>query len=299
MKQFTTTFFAAFLAVASLGQGKVENSLLWRITGPGMDKPSYLFGTIHVICKDDAVVSPTLLKAIRDCEEVYFEVDMDNMLEMLMVVSKMKMKGDTTLQDLLEKDDYKKVKEYFTSKKSILPFSVLETYKPILAASMLEASNMGCESTAMEQLIMMEANFYEKEVKGLESLTYQASILDSIPYKLQAEQLVEHIDRINKGEGSPDETNEMFEAYKAQDLDRLEKLLMSSDAGIASFAELMLYNRNRNWVEKLKGILVKKSVVIAVGAGHLPGENGVINLLRIAGYTLTPMVNNMRPQKEI
>ena len=151
----------------------------------------------------------------------------------------------------------------------------------------------------MEQLIMMEANIYEKEIKGLESLTYQASILDSIPYKLQAEQLVEHIDRINKGEGSPDEPNEMFDAYKAQDLDRLEKLLMSSDAGIASFADLMLYNRNRNWVEKLKGILGKKSVLVAVGAGHLPGENGVIGLLRKAGYTLTPVVNMMRPPKEI
>jgi uncharacterized protein YbaP (TraB family) len=299
MKQFTTTFFAAFLAVAALGQGKTEKSLLWKITGPGLEKPSYLFGTIHVICKEDAVISPTLLKSIRDCDEVYFEVDMDNMIEMLMALGKMKMKGDTTLKDLLEKEDYKKVREYFASKKSILPFSVLETYKPILAASMLEANNMGCESTSMEQLIMMEANIYEKEIKGLESLTYQASILDSIPYKLQAEQLVEHIDRINKGEGSPDEPNEMFDAYKAQDLDRLEKLLMSSDAGIASFADLMLYNRNRNWVEKLKGILGKKSVLVAVGAGHLPGENGVIGLLRKAGYTLTPVVNMMRPPKEI
>lgn len=299
MKQFTTAFFAAFITVASLGQGKTENTLLWKITGPGLDKPSYLFGTIHVICKEDAVISPNLLKAIRDCEEVYFEVDMDNMFEMVLAVRKMRMKGDTTLKDLLPENDYETVREYFASKKSMLPFSVLETYKPILAASMLEANNMGCESTAMEQLIMMEANIYEKEIKGLESLTYQASMLDSIPYKYQAEQLVEHINRINKGEASPDEPNEMFDAYKAQDLERLEKLLMSSDAGIASFAEIMLYNRNRNWVEKLKGILGKRPVLVAVGAGHLPGENGVISLLRKAGYTLTPVVNDMRSVKEI
>ena len=299
MKQFTTAFFAAFITVASLGQGKTENTLLWKITGPGLDKPSYLFGTIHVICKEDAVISPNLLKAIRDCEEVYFEVDMDNMFEMVLAVLKIRMKGVTTLKDLLPENDYETVREYFASKKSMLPFSVLETYKPILAASMLEANNMGCESTAMEQLIMMEANIYEKEIKGLESLTYQASMLDSIPYKYQAEQLVEHINRINKGEASPDEPNEMFDAYKAQDLERLEKLLMSSDAGIASFAEIMLYNRNRNWVEKLKGILGKRPVLVAVGAGHLPGENGVISLLRKAGYTLTPVVNDMRSVKEI
>jgi uncharacterized protein len=299
MKQLSATFLAAFLSMATMAQHNSENTLLWKITGPGMDKPSYLFGTIHVICKDDAVISPMLRKAIKESEEVYFEVDMDNMFEMLMAVRKMKMRGDTTLKDLLTQKDYEKVKSYFAGKRSILPFSVLETYKPILAASTLESSSMGCESTAMEQVIMMEANFYDKEIKGLESLTYQASILDSIPYKLQAEQLVEYIDRINSGDTSNNELDEMFKAYKEQDLKKLEALLMSTDAGISAFADIMLYNRNRNWVEKLKKLLGKKPMVIAVGAGHLPGENGVINLLRKEGYKLTPVENKMLPVKDI
>ena len=299
MKQLSATFLAAFLSMATFGQNKDENTLLWKITGPGMDKPSYLFGTIHVICKDDAVVSPMLRKAIKESDEIYFEVDMDNMFEMLMAVRKMKMRGDTTLKDLLTEKDYEKVRSFFSGKRSILPFSVLETYKPILAASTLESSSMGCESTAMEQVIMMEANFYDKEIKGLESLSYQASILDSIPYKLQAEQLVEYIDRINSGDTSHNELDEMFKAYKDQDLNKLETLLMSTDAGISAFADIMLYNRNRNWVVKLKNILKKKRMVIAVGAGHLPGENGVINLLRNAGYKLTPVENKMLPVKDI
>jgi hypothetical protein len=299
MKQLSATFFAAFLSMAAIGQHKNENTLLWKITGPGMDKPSYLYGTIHVICKDDAVISPMLRKAIKESDEVYFEVDMDNMFEMLMAVRKMKMRGDTTLKDLLNEMDYKKVKIFFEGRRSILPFSVLETYKPILAASTLESSSLGCESTAMEQVIMMEAGFYDKEIRGLESLTYQASILDSIPYKLQAEQLVEYIDRINSGDTSRNELDEMFSAYKAQDLNKLEALLMSSDAGISSFADIMLYNRNRNWVKKLKTLLDKKPLVIAVGAGHLPGENGVINLLRREGYQLTPLENKMLPVREL
>jgi uncharacterized protein YbaP (TraB family) len=299
MKQLSATFLAAFLSMATMAQHKSENTLLWKITGPGMDKPSYLFGTIHVICKDDAVISPMLRKAIKESDEVYFEVDMDNMFEMLMAVRKMKMRGDTTLKDLLTEKDYEKVKSYFAGKRSILPFSVLETYKPILAASTLESSSMGCESTAMEQVIMMEANFYDKEIRGLESLTYQASILDSIPYKLQADQLVEYIDRINSGDTSHNELDEMFKAYKEQDLSKLEALLMSTDAGISAFADIMLYNRNRNWVEKLKNLLGKKPMVIAVGAGHLPGEKGVINLLRSEGYKLTPVENKMLPVKDI
>jgi uncharacterized protein YbaP (TraB family) len=66
------------------------------------------------------------------------------------------------------------------------------------------------------------------------------------------------------------------------------------------YQDLLLNNRNHNWVEKLKTIMPKSSVVVAVGAGHLPGEQGVINLLRKAGYTVTPVENKMsKPLREI
>ena len=93
--------------------------------------------------------------------------------------------------------------------------------------------------------------------------------------------------------------NEMFKAYKEQDLKKLENLLIATDAGIAGFTDILLYHRNQNWVEKLKSLLPKKSLLIAVGAGHLPGEKGVINLLRKEGYKLTPVANKVTRLKEI
>ena len=96
-------------------------------------------------------------------KEVYFEVDLDNMFEMLGVMSKMKMQGDTTLQDLLSEADYEKVKNYFETNGSMLPFSMIETYKPMLAASTLQQGGLPCETTAMmEQVIMQEAKQYDK-----------------------------------------------------------------------------------------------------------------------------------------
>lgn len=301
MKRLSAGLLVSILSIASFSQNVNENNtLLWKISGKGLQKPSFLFGTIHMLCADDATLSTNMKKAISNCDEVYFEVDLDNMMEMLLVMNKMKMKGDTTLQDLLSDADYKKVKKYFESKGSMLPFSMLETYKPMLAASTLEQSSLPCENTAMmEQVIMEEAKQYKKNIKGLENMSYQASVLDSIPYKLQAEQLVNYIDKANEAGGEDAEMKEMFEAYKKQDLVKLEKLLLQSDAGVSSFTDILLYHRNRNWVNKLRSVLPEKSLLIAVGAGHLPGEKGMISLLRKEGYTVTPVENKISNTKEI
>lgn len=306
MKRLCAVLLLPFLALTCFAQksGKdvkpVENTLLWKISGKDLPKPSYLFGTIHMLCAEDAILSKNLKDIIASADEVYFEVDLDNMFEMLGVISKMKMRGDTTLHDLLSEKDYEKVKDYFETKGSLLPFSMLETYKPILAASLLEQNSLPCESTAMmEQVIMEEAKRHEKKIRGLETMGYQAEVLDGIPYKLQAEQLVAYVDNINKGIDDNKELNGMLEAYREQNLKKLEELMMKGEAGVQEYAEILLYKRNRNWIKKLKDLLPGKSLLIAVGAGHLPGENGVINLLRKAGYTVTPVENKVVIGKEI
>jgi len=302
MKRFSAVFLLGLVTLPAFSQKANENNtLLWKISGNGIEKPSYLFGTIHMLCADDAVLSSNMKKAIRNCDEVYFEVDMDNLFEMVGALGKMKMLGDTTLKDLLSQTDYEKVKAYFESKESMLPFSMLETFKPMLAASTLEQAALPCESTAMmEQVIMQEAKASDKKIKGLETMAYQAGVLDSIPYKLQAQQLVSYIDSSGVSGSSDDKMlEEMFSAYRNQDLKKLEELMVETDAGMAGFTDIMLYHRNQNWVKKLKVLLAEKNLVIAVGAGHLPGEKGVINLLRKEGYTLTPVENKTSKAREI
>ena len=65
------------------------------------------------------------------------------------------------------------------------------------------------------------------------------------------------------------------------------------------YEDILLNNRNYNWVEKLKKLMPGKSLVVAVGAGHLPGDKGVINLLRKAGFTVTPIANKTKKTREI
>jgi len=306
MKTFTKFLLPLFAlsiitanADAQDNKKPLEKSLLWEISGNGLTKPSYLFGTIHMICKDDASLGDSLLSVIKRSDRVYFEVDMDNLMEMLSAFKDFKMRNDTTLADLLNKEDYEKVKEFMERKSGLLPFSQLETYKPMLASSLLMESGIACEqAVAMEQLILEEAKKNKKRIDGLETMSYQASIFDSIPYKLQAEQLLKYVNDGGSRSEADKQFEEMIEAYKAQDIEKMGEFVQEDD-GLGNYGDILIYNRNRNWVEKLKKLMPEKSLTVAVGAGHLAGEKGLIKLLRKAGYTVKPVKYKMKMERVI
>jgi uncharacterized protein YbaP (TraB family) len=275
-----------------------ENTLLWRISGKSLSKPSYLFGTIHLLCSEDVRLSDSLKSAIQQSDKIYLELDMDNLFEVMSAMNKMKMRNDTTLSDLLTATEYEKVKSYFKRNGSMIPFSMLETYKPMLTASTLMQTNMNCKAVAVEQMVMKEAKNNSKEIKGLETMAYQLSIFDSIPYKYQAQQLLHFVENLDTSGSNAKEYEELAMAYKAQDLNKMEQLTNNEVMGFGHFTEVLLYNRNINWVHKLTDLINHQSLVIAVGAGHLPGQKGLINLLRLAGYKVEPIENKMNNWKE-
>ena len=164
-----------------------------------------------------------------------------------------------------------------------------------IACSTARAGNViGGGDFAKDRIIpdcVRAAKKHEKEIKGLETLSFQAGLLDSIPYALQAKQLVNYIDSAATGTDETKEFNVLLDAYKKEDLDKLEELTRESDVGLSRYTDILLYNRNRNWVKQLNSLMQGKSLVIAVGAGHLPGEQGVINLLKKEGYNVSPIPN--------
>jgi len=232
MKKLLIGLVFGFSALSALAQEATNNTLLWRISGKNLSKPSYLFGTIHMLCADDIQLSENLKKAIQSSDRVYLELDMDNMFEMLTVMGKMKMRNDTTLADLLTEAEYEKVKEFVKTHLSILPFSVLEKYKPMLAASTLMQASLDCKKQiAMEQLVMKEAKSAGKGIRGLETMAYQMSIFDSIPYQVQAKQLQQYVESYVKDAESR-EFEELTKAYRDKELDKLEALTTKEDMGI-------------------------------------------------------------------
>jgi uncharacterized protein YbaP (TraB family) len=308
-------FFSVALALTGMGQQNgnnakkegapapkstykhLDNTLLWKISGNGLKHPSYLYGTMHVLCAEDATVSDSLKFVIKNCDQIYFELDMDNFGEMTGLLKYIRMNDGTKLSELLTPEEYAKVEAYF--KANNLPLSMFSRIKPYFTSSLIGESMMSCSSkdgqqsilsqkNGMEELIMRESKQYNKEIKGLETTEFQASIFDSIPYKKQAKDLVTYIDSI---ESYRQVTMEMIDVYRKQNLEQMDSLMNKSDPGMEDYMDLLLYGRNRHWVAQMPALMKDNSILFAVGAGHLPGEQGVITLLRKKGYKVTPMQN--------
>jgi uncharacterized protein len=291
------TLWLAFLALASLTgftqssskkatKADAENTLLWRISGNGLIKPSYLFGTMHMVCANDIIISDSLSTAIKNADM------MGMMMKIMMNPGQLNMRGDTSLADLLKPEEYEAVKKYFSNgSAAMLPFSMLEKMKPFFLQALMMDGGGKCDNMIiMEQLVMTEAKKHSKKIDGLETLDFQLAIFDKIPYKLQAQTLVKLATDTSKTDR--DEIAVLSETYKKQELSKMLDMT-KSDASINQYADLLLYNRNSNWAKQLKELMQQQSLVIAVGAGHLPGDKGVIELLRKAGYKVEPVKNDM------
>ena len=288
MKKALSILIFSFFTLLSFSQS--DHSLLWKISGNGIRQPSYLFGTMHILCAEDAKLSDSLKFVIGSCDEVYFEIDMTDMAGMMAAMQYMRMKDDKKLSDLLSPADYEKLKKYFEAHPSMLPFSMLERFKPMLISSLMEESQFPCATTnGMEWVLMKEAKADNKKINGLETASFQASLFDSIPYTDQASDLIKSID---SGEQYKKVSDTLRKAYINQDLQQIESLTQENSSEYGHFMDLLLYDRNRRWVGMMQNLLPNKSLLFAVGAGHLPGSKGLINLLREKGYTVTPVKNH-------
>jgi uncharacterized protein YbaP (TraB family) len=270
-------------------RAELAHTLLWEISGKGLSQPSYLFGTMHLLCADDARLSDSLSYAIDRSSQVYFEINLDNMMETLGAMRYLNMNGNKKLSDLLSPADFKKVKDYFQKNKTMLPLSMMERLKPYFITALISESKFPCQAKdGMEQVIMKSVKKENKPIYGLETVQFQASVFDSIPYERQAKDLVKMID----SSGVKDDTDlRLLEVYRSQDINKMQQMT-ADEEGMADYLDLLLYNRNANWVKKIPAIIKEKQTLFAVGAGHLGGEKGLINLLIKEGYRLRPMENH-------
>ncbi len=265
-----------------------NNTLLWEISGKNLKKPSYLFGTFHLMCKEDINFSANLQAAMKAAEEVYFEMDLDDPANTLGALFLMNMKDGTTLKNLYTEEEYARLNDFFKDSLS-MPVTMLQKMKPLFLEALLYPKLMDCKNmSGIEQELLVMAQKDKKEIKGFETMAFQASVFDSIPYKTQASSLLKTIDSISTYKVY---FAKMLDVYKTQQLDSIQSLFTDSEYGQAENMDILLTKRNQNWVGQLKEIFKSKSVFIAVGAAHLVGDEGLITLLKKEGYTVTPIQN--------
>ena len=267
---------------------KNDNTLLWEVSGNGLQKPSFLFGTFHLLCRQDIHFSDQLKKALNYSNEIYMEMDMDDPATMLGGMLYMNMRGDTTLAELYTAKEYARLKNYFSDTLK-MPLTLLQKAKPYFLVALLYPRMMNCPSPAgVEEELVKLAKEDKKEIQGLETIQFQASVFDSIPYQWQAKELLKNIDSFSVNK---EEFKTMLDYYKNQKMDSIKKMLGKSEFGSDKYDDLLLNDRNKKWVKKLNTIMKNESVFVAVGAGHLVGDKGLISLLRKQGYTVEPLEN--------
>ena len=272
----------------SFGIQKNNNTLLWKVSGKGLRQPSFIFGTFHLMCKEDIHFSEQLKEAIKFSEEIYMELDMDDPSTLLSGMLYMNMKDGKKLSDLYTPEEYSKLQAYFTDTLHA-PMMMLQRAKPYFLVALLYPKMMDCPSPAgVEEELLKIAKEDKKEIKGLETMQFQASVFDSIPYEWQAKELLKNIDSF---EVYKKEFDEMVKLYKKQQLDSMENMLAKSEFGSDKYEDLLLNDRNKKWVSELNEIMKNKSVFVAVGAGHLSGKSGLISLLKKEGYVVEPLIN--------
>jgi uncharacterized protein YbaP (TraB family) len=285
--RYFTVFLLLLLQWSLSGQAPDEKSLLWKISGRTLPSESYVYGTIHLIGKKDYFLLPTVEKSMEKVKSMVFEIDltaMDDISQLMPLMMQGFMRNDTTLSMLYSPEEYETVAAYFNQMG--LPFQLLEKLKPMLLSS-LDPNGMGRNNEVMsyEMELLQLAQQKKLAIKGLETIAFQMSIFDSIPYRVQAEMLLEQVYQKDLGTSMLDD---IAAVYKKQDIQEMEKML-EDDAGMEQFKDLLLYRRNKRWIAPMIEWMRKEPTFFAVGAGHLPGEKGVISLLRQAGFTVVPL----------
>mgnify|MGYP003554117773 CR=1 FL=1 len=267
--------FASLFANAQ----ELEKSLLWKISGKGLKSPSYLFGTIHATC--DATLDANTLKALDETKQLFLEIDMDDKAMPMQMMKYMKMNDDEKLSTLLSAEDFEIV-DVFLKENMKMSAKMFDTFKPFMVSAMLMPKLLDCKYAAVESELMRVTKEQNEEVYGLEKVEEQMKVFDAIPYQTQADELLKTAK--NGLEKDKVEFQKMMETYKSGDIEAMLVMMDDSDNKITSEnKDVLLNNRNKNWVPLIIKTAKEMPTFFGVGAGHLAGDEGVIKLLRKKG----------------
>lgn len=271
--------------------GAVYHSLLWEINRADLEQPSYLYGTIHLIPADSFFLLPSVQEKLASSQQLVLEIPLDlNFGSILSSMMWMMIPGGKSLKDYMEEEDYDFLRSFM--KDSIrTPIPMYHKIKPLLTAQQISSAYCGEEKMeSYEMVFSQKFKEMKRPISGLETMKDQMKALDEISIEEQAQSLLE---TIHAPQEACNQLSEMVSIYRKQDLNALMAMTEASE-DLDGHLEGLLDNRNANWIPKIEQLVAEEQVFIAVGAGHLAGPRGVIHLLRDAGYSVEPIIEELR-----
>lgn len=292
-------FIRIFCSLAIMLSGfalKTQAQIFYKVEIPDSDKPSYILGTHHFapISVIDSIAQ--LHDILKSVDRLYGELDMQKMLDpsvMMEMQSLMVAPPDSTLDKLLTPAQLDSVASVWNEYAGgTMPFEMLKGVKPALISTQLASlitMKFLPEIDPLEGIDMTMQNRAREAgipVEGLETIDFQINLLYGTPIEYQAASLL----RLVRGIGDEEQkVRQLTEDYLAGNIDGILKEMLDSDGDEPEIAKRLIFNRNRDWVDKLVKIMPRESVMVVVGAGHLPGDRGVLEGLKNAGFLITPI----------
>ena len=274
------------------GTFSANAQLLWKVSGNGIKNPSFILGTHHVASSEICDMIKGFQSAYDAIEQVYGEVDMQKMNSagtQIKVLSYSFMPKGQTLSSLYTEEQIKKL-DAFLAPVLGAELKAFDKFKPVTVTSMVQmlmAQKLFPDfeaENAIDSYMQTKARKDKKGAKGLETIEFQLDILYNTPLEEQAKELLEMAEMGQKTEES---IISLTKSYLAQDLEAMWNAMLE-DAEPGELDDLV-FNRNRNWVVQMKEIMPLTPTMFVVGAGHLPGDLGVLNLLKKEGYKVEPV----------
>lgn len=284
------------MAMVAVIATAAHSQLLWKVTDNNSGKTSYVFGTHHFAPLSLLDSIKGLDAALQNADKVYGELDMQAAMDpsaMMGMQQMMMAPADSTIDKVLTTKQLADLNmawaKYGTDQ---IPLNALYVLKPaglstqlaaLMSAKVLPDINVG---QGIDNELQVRARKAGKQVAGLETMEFQTQMLLGDPISKQAEDLVETIEDIDAEAGK---LVRLTNAYLAQNYKDIETICAESVLKNPESAEKMIISRNNNWMKQLEPEMKNTNLLVVVGAGHLVGDKGILNQLKKAGYTVTPV----------
>lgn len=289
------TFLSLLLLIVTAVS--VNAQLLWKISGNGLEKPSYLFGTHHIAPVSVIDSVPGMSEAISGVDKIYGEMIMSEATtpqSQQVMMSYAMAPQDSLLTSVLAPAQLDSLntmlKRYMGPMGSANQFAQLKPAMLSTLLALMQSQAIFPNFNPQQQLdgeIQKRGAALGKEIGGFETIQDQCNALFGSSIIEQAENLMDMVRHDDQAAGM---AKKLAQAYLSGDLNAMLALMEDPANGASEeWTERMINRRNANWMRVMAGLLPTASVLIAVGAGHLPGDEGLISLLRKNGYSVDPV----------
>ncbi len=286
----TLTLVVFYTASISTANAQVvENSILWEISGNGLDKPSYLFGILNFLPKEQFTVPKKVGLLIDDCE-VFATKNVFNHSTQDELNQAVRIPDDGMINDYLSDNELNQLRILLMVELGVREHSYHFEYsrlQPIILVPTLTALYLGKNIVYLEPELAHLAHKSRLEFVGLGTTQEEIDAFKEFPIQDQVEALKY---TVNNFDEHIEDYNQMVQNYlEDQDLAKIKDEILKATNRSQTFQEVYYDSRNKAWVKVIEELVNKKPTFIAVGAVHLEGESGLIELLRKEAYTIKPI----------